>query len=215
VRNTFLVLLLLVMCIPSLTYGEQPLDALQKCIDTGISILQDPQYQHASRREAQQQKLCRVTQHIFDYHEFSKRALGSKWKTFTTDQKNELMDVFSQFLAKFYLNQLIEKYNDEYVGSMSRVLIDDNKAEITMDVVMKGMEVPVQLKMLRRNETWKVYDVKVMGVSALWNYRAQFKFVLLKDSPDQLIGRLKKKVRKLDQERQQQYAEKSKEDRWF
>tara|TARA_B100001971_G_C17777669_1_gene328135 strand:- start:102 stop:281 length:180 start_codon:yes stop_codon:yes gene_type:complete len=47
--------------------------------------------------------------------------------------------------------------------------------------------------MLRRNSDWRVYDVIILGVSATKNYRAQFNVLLLKESPAQLIKRLKKK----------------------
>jgi phospholipid transport system substrate-binding protein len=48
--------------------------------------------------------------------------------------------------------------------------------------------------MLDKDGTWRVYDVKVEGVSLVKNYRSQFREILSKESPDQLIERLKEKV---------------------
>ena len=45
--------------------GEQPLEALQRGIDKGISVLADPQYQDASRKKEQAQKLWEITLEIF------------------------------------------------------------------------------------------------------------------------------------------------------
>jgi phospholipid transport system substrate-binding protein len=205
----------LVFCLPSLTYGEQPIDALQQCIDEGIMILNDPQYRDNSQKGAQRQKLWEVTQQIFDHEEFSKRALGSKWKTFTTEQREEILDVFSEFLSKYYLNELIEKYSDEQVGHMRQRLLDDNKAEVIMKVEWRSARVPVKVKMLKRDETWKVYDVQIMGVSALLNYRAQFQVLLLRDTPEELIERLKKRVIRLEEDLQKEYARKSSKGAWF
>jgi phospholipid transport system substrate-binding protein len=57
------------------------------------------------------------------------------------------------------------------------------------------VEVPVQVRMLKRNETWKVYDIIVLGVSGVRNYRAQFQTILLKQSPTQVIGLIENRIK--------------------
>jgi phospholipid transport system substrate-binding protein len=49
--------------------------------------------------------------------------------------------------------------------------------------------------MLKRNDTWKVYDIIVLGVSGVRNYRAQFKAILHKQSPTQVIGLIKNRIK--------------------
>jgi phospholipid transport system substrate-binding protein len=49
-----------------------------------------------------------------------------------------------------------------------------------------------------RSGQWKVYDLSVLGINAVSNYRAQFKGILIKESPQQIIGRLKDKIALLD-----------------
>jgi phospholipid transport system substrate-binding protein len=41
----------------------------------------------------------------------------------------------------------------------------------------------------------KIYDVNIEGVSFVRNYRTQFQKILMKESPNALIERLRKKVR--------------------
>jgi len=48
--------------------------------------------------------------------------------------------------------------------------------------------------MLKRNGTWKAYNVVVSGVSAVWNYRTQFEELLLKKSPAQIIELVKSRM---------------------
>lgn len=49
--------------------------------------------------------------------------------------------------------------------------------------------------MIMKKEGWKIYDVNIEGVSFVRNYRTQFQKILIKESPDALIEKLKKKVR--------------------
>jgi len=42
---------------------------------------------------------------------------------------------------------------------------------------------------------WKVYDVVVENVSLVQNYRSQFNSILAKNTPDQLLEILRKKVK--------------------
>jgi hypothetical protein len=47
----------------------------------------------------------------------------------------------------------------------------------------------------QRGMLWKVYDPRVLGVSALKPYRARFRAILFKDTPRGLIERMKNKTR--------------------
>jgi len=48
--------------------------------------------------------------------------------------------------------------------------------------------------MIRRDDSWKVYDVSVENVSLVKNYRSQFQSILQNSSPDQLIAILREKI---------------------
>ncbi len=61
-------------------------------------------------------------------------------------------------------------------------------------ILRKNTQVPVDYSMIKINGTWKVYDVKIEGVSLVQNYRNQFANILLNESPEKLIERIKKKI---------------------
>jgi len=65
------------------------------------------------------------------------------------------------------------------------------------------MEIPVNYRMLKRSETWKVYDVVIEGVSLMKNYRRQITKLLMKESPDQMIERLKKRIEQQKKEKKE------------
>ncbi len=194
-RKSFFICVLLVLSTPSVSHGEQPIDVLQKSINMGIAILEDPQYQDITEKDRQQKILCETAWEAFDFKEFSKRALGSKWLTFTASQRGKFIDVFSEFICKYYIPRLQERYTGEKVSYLSQHPLADSRALVKVSVLWKGVEVPVEVRMLKRNDTWKVYDIIVLGVSGVRNYRAQLQTILLKRSPTQVIGLIENRIK--------------------
>jgi len=194
-RKSFFICVLVVLSTPSVSHGEQPIDVLQKSIKMGIAILEDPQYQNITEKDRQQEILCEAAWEAFDFKEFSKRVLGSNWLTFTSSQRRKFIDVISEFLCKYYITRLQERYTDEKVIYLSQHPLTDSRALVKVSVLWKGVEVPVEVRMLRRNDTWKVYDIIVLGVSGVRNYRAQLQTILLKQSPAQVIGLIENRIK--------------------
>jgi len=194
-RKSFFICLLVVLSTPSVSHGEQPIDVLQKSIKMGIAILEDPQYQNITEKDRQQEILCEAAWEAFDFKEFSKRVLGSNWLAFTSSQRRKFIDVISEFLCKYYITRLQERYTDEKVIYLSQHPLTDSRALVKVSVLWKGVEVPVEVRMLRRNDTWKVYDIIVLGVSGVRNYRAQLQTILLKQSPAQVIGLIENRIK--------------------
>jgi phospholipid transport system substrate-binding protein len=194
-RKSFFICVLVVLSTPSVSHGEQPIDVLQKSIKMGIAILEDPQYQNITEKDRQQEILCEAAWEAFDFKEFSKRVLGSNWLAFTSSQRRKFIDVISEFLCKYYITRLQERYTDEKVIYLSQHPLTDSRALVKVSVLWKGVEVPVEVRMLRRNDTWKVYDIIVLGVSGVRNYRAQLQTILLKQSPAQVIKLIENRIK--------------------
>ena len=198
-RTTALFLLLIIAGAPSSSFGQQPLAALQQGIDQAVRVLEDPRFQNADRKKEQQQKLWEIMREFFDFKEFSRKVLGPYWKKFSPQQRIEFVRAFSEFLGKFYLGRLQARYNHERVIYLEQHLISDSGALVEIEVLWRNLKVPVKLRMTNRSGIWKVYDLSVMGIDAVSNYRAQFKWILSRESPQQIIGRLKEKIAELDE----------------
>ena len=199
IRNILIGCLLVLTAIPALADGDQPIEALQKGVEAGFRILKDPEFGDAKRKDDQQQKLRIILQQLFDFREFSRRVLASNWKIFTPSQREEFVRVFTEFLGKFYLGKLQEKYKDERLIYVSQEMISATRALVNIKVVWKGQKIPVDLRMIKRKGLWKVYDIQVLGISAVRNYRAQFQSILRKETPGQVIERLKQKIEQIEQ----------------
>jgi phospholipid transport system substrate-binding protein len=201
-RNILIGIFLILIAIPALADGDQPIEALQKGVEAGFRVLKNPEFSDADRKEAQQQKLRIIFEQLFDFRVFSKKVLASNWKNFTAPQREEFVRVFTEFLGKFYLGKLQEKYKDERLIYVGQEMISATRALVNIKVVWKGQKIPVDLRMIKRKGLWKVYDIQVLGISAVRNYRAQFQSILRKETPGQVIERLKQKIEQIEQKQQ-------------
>jgi phospholipid transport system substrate-binding protein len=197
-RNILIGFLLVLTAIPALAGGDEPIDALRKGVEEGLRILEDPEFSGADQREVQQQKLRLIMEQLFDFYEFSRRVLASKWKDFTPAQREEFVDVFTKFLAKYYLGKLQEKYSNESLIYVGQELTTPTHALVNVEVVWKGQPIPIDLRMIKRKGLWKVYDIEFVGISAVKNYRAQFHTVLQTETPAQVIEMLKMRTEVLE-----------------
>lgn len=194
ISSVLAVLILLVFASSALA-GE-PQDRLKTGIDKVIAILSDPALKAPGKRLERQNKLRSVADSFFDWRELSRRALAENWKKYTPKQQDDFVASFSELLQKTYIRK-IEKYNNEKVTYLKEQ-IEGNQAFINTQVVMKDKNIPINYVMIKRDQ-WMVYDVVVEGVSLVKNYRSQFAKVLTKESPDDLLNRIKDKIKALDE----------------
>ena len=174
---------------------EQPLQTLQRGIEEGIRVLADPQYQEPSRRKEQEQKLWELTLEYFDFKEFSRRVLASHWKKFTSPQRKEFIRLIGEFLGKLNMRKLQSRYNGEKVFYNDQKIINESTAWVEINILWKKLEVPVTLRMKKKQGKWKVYDITALGVSAVGNYRAQIHQIMREKSPEEVIEIFKEKIR--------------------
>ena len=148
-----------------------------------------------------------ILKQIFDFQEFTRLALGRNWNTFTPSQQKKFTELFSKFVNIYYLTRLQDRYNNEEVIFINQNLISPTKAVVHVKVLWRNQEVPVDIKMLRRMNTWRVYDIAALGISAVKFYRVQFQELLRNESPSQVIERLKVKIQKIEAKIQKQQSQ--------
>lgn len=192
-KRIILILLFACILLPINAYSAQPNDILQTAIDQVIFILEDPAYQDESRKTVQKEKLWKIIGEIFDFEEMSKRTLARNWKGFSPPQQKEFTEVFGNFLTANYLKKIQSGFKGEKVVYLDYEKINETKAFVETKIIRESVEIPVNYSMLVSNNSWRIYDVKIEGVSLMKNYRVQFNSILRKESPDQLIETLRKK----------------------
>jgi phospholipid transport system substrate-binding protein len=190
---------MIILAAPSWLFALEPLEAVRQNIEKGMRVLEDPRYDDDSRKQEQHELLWEIMQQTYDFREFSRKVLASHWHRFSERQRNEFVKVFSEFLGKFYLEKVQNGYSGQKFLFLRQQMISSSRALVEIEVIWKKLKVPLTLRMTNRSGKWKVYDLSALGINAVSNYRAQFKSILGRESPKQIIGRIKDKIAALDE----------------
>jgi len=189
----FLLLVMLVM--PFCVFAGVPLDTVKSNANDVIEILRDPKLKGESGKKAKEQKIESAADKLFDFVELSKRTLGINWNKFTPDQRKEFVGLFKSILRDAYIDKLTS-YTDEKVSFIKEVPLSENTVEVQSVAEIKRGNIPINYRVIKKDNEWKVYDVVVEGVSLVNNYRNQFREILGNNPPEKLLETLRNKVGK-------------------
>jgi phospholipid transport system substrate-binding protein len=186
------ILMLLVFALP--VYAGVPLDTVQQSVNKVLDVLRDPKLKADSAKKVKKEKLRIIYKSMFDEVEFSKRTLARNWSKLNEAQQKEFVDLFEQVLEKSYIDKILS-YTNEKIEFYKEDINSETQAEILTKIVTSSKEIPISYRVIKKDNTWKVYDVVVENVSLVLNYRTQFNDILTKNSPEQLLEILRKKVK--------------------
>jgi phospholipid transport system substrate-binding protein len=97
-------------------------------------------------------------------------------------------------LEKSYVDKILS-YTDQKIEFYKENILSESQAEIQTKIITSSKEIPIFYRMILKDGKWKVYDVVVENVSLVQNYRTQFNDILGKNTPEQLLEILRKKVK--------------------
>jgi len=187
-------IMLLLFSIP--VYAGPPLDAVQSNVNKVLEVLRDPALKAnvAMAKEIKKEKLRLIYERMFDDVELSKRALAKNWNSLNVAQRQEFVLLFRQVLEKAYVDKILA-YTDEKIVFDRETMVSGTQAEVQTKIVTASKEIPISYRVLLKDGAWKVYDVVIENVSLVLNYRTQFNDILAKNTPEQLLEILRKKVK--------------------
>ena len=170
-----------------------PLDTVQTNVNKVLDVLRDPKLKAVSAKEIKKEKLEAMYEQMFDEVELSMRSLGGNWKKLSPAQQQEFIQLYRHILGRAYIDEILSFTNEKIVFSKENML-SNNQAEVQTKIITSSKEIPIFYRVILKDGTWKVYDVVVENVSLVQNYRSQFNSILAKNTPDQLLEILRKKV---------------------
>jgi phospholipid transport system substrate-binding protein len=191
-RTIAISILFLLLSLPA--YAGAPLDTVQLNANKGFEVLRDPKLKAESAKEIKKEKLRLIYDQLFDDVELSKRTLARNWNSLNTAQRQEFVKLFRQVLEKAYIDKILA-YTDEKIVYERENMISETQAEVQTKIITSTKEIPISYRLLLKNGAWKVYDVVIENVSLVLNYRTQFNDILAKNTPEQLLEILRKKVK--------------------
>ncbi len=184
---------------------DSPETILKNGVDAMISILNsrnDASEVDADGKKKTEEKLFKQAEELFDFRAFSMGALGRNWRRFSESQKTEFSKHFARLIAQTYFAKIEDsELKGLEIKYIKTEMLDATKsgverADIFSEVTIDGVVTPVDYRMLKKDmEDWKIYDVKIEGVSMVGNYREQYR-QRFNDSPEQFINEIKEKITK-------------------
>ena len=186
------ILMFLLSALPA--YAGAPLDTVQTNVNKVLDVLRDPKLKGESAKGIKKEKLEAIYEQMFDGVELSMRTMGGNWAKLNPAQQTEFTQLYRQILEKAYIDKILS-YTDEKIVFPKESMLSNTQAEVQTKVITSSTEIPIFYKVILKNSTWKVYDVVIENVSLVQNYRSQFNSILAKNTPDQLLEILRKKVK--------------------
>ena len=187
------IIILLLFSLP--VYAGAPLDTVKANVNKVLEVLRDPKLKAASAKEIEKEKLRLIYEGMFDDIELSKRTLSRNWNSLNVAQRQEFVLLFRQVLEKAYIDKILA-YTDEKIVFDRETMVSGTQAEVQTKIVTSSKEIPISYRVLLKDGVWKVYDVVIENVSLVLNYRTQFNDILAKNTPEQLLEILRKKVKR-------------------
>lgn len=179
------------VCLATAHAGE-PLEVVKSAAEKAIQILQDPNLQAKDRKSEKLNSLREVVNPVFDYPEMARRTLGVHWAARTAAEQEEFTRLFREFLERIYSDK-VELYKGEKI-IFGREIIEQDLAQVESALIdAKGEKFSVVYRLLKKPNSWKIYDAVVEDISIIANYRSQFDRVIRNSSYQELVRRLKEK----------------------
>lgn len=172
-------------------------DVLVKSITTEVIgiIKQDRDIQAGNSKKIADLVEKRILPH-FSFARMTQIAVAVNWRRATPEQQKMLTEEFKTLLVRTYSNAL-SLYRDQVIEFKPlRMRPDDAEVTVKSDIRQKGAQpVTLDYDMEKTPSGWKVFDVKVSGVSLITNYREDFAAQVRESGIDGLIKVLVSKNR--------------------
>jgi phospholipid transport system substrate-binding protein len=184
----------------SLAQAPQSPDQLVQGITTEVIgiIKKDKEIQSGNPKRIQDLVENRVLPH-FNFSRMTQIAMAVNWRKASPEQQQALIAEFKTLLVRTYSNAL-SLYRDQAIDFKPlRAKPEDNEVTVRSEIRQRGQQpLGLDYEMEKTGQGWKVFDVKVGGVSLISTYREDFAGQVRDVGIDGLIKVLASKNRQLD-----------------
>ena len=130
----------------------------------------------------------------FDFRRITQIAVGPSWRRATPEQQEQLTQEFKTLLVRTYSGALAS-YRDQRI-EFKPLRAGSGADEVTVKSLIRqnGAEpIAVEYDLARIGTQWKVFDVRIAGISLVATYRSTFADEVRNNGVDGLIALLSRK----------------------
>jgi phospholipid transport system substrate-binding protein len=173
-------------------------DALVKSItdEVAATIMKDKDIQAGDTKKAADLIEAKIVPH-FNLTRMARIAMARNWRSATPEQQKELAAEFKTLLVRTYSTALVNYRGQQIDYRPLRAKPDDGEVTVKSEVKPSGSTQPVSIdyELEKTSNGWKIYDVKVDGISLVTTYRETFATEVRERGIDGLIKSLAAKNR--------------------
>lgn len=139
-----------------------------------------------------------VVPHL-DIEGMSRIVVGKHWRRASPGVSQRFVSEFQIMLVRTYGTSLREYANQEIRFFPPQKLSDKRRATVRIEIRPNGVPtIPLAFSMYQKNGTWKVYDLKIEGISLVANYRTQFSGVIRNKGLEGLVADMAARNQKME-----------------
>ncbi len=120
-------------------------------------------------------------------------AVGRNWRQATPEQQQRLQDEFKLLLVRSYAGALTKVKDQTVQLKPMRSKPEDGEAVVRTEIRGGGEPIQLDYRLEKSTGEWRIYDVNVMGVWLVENYRNTFAQEISTGGIDGLIAKLAEK----------------------
>lgn len=168
---------------------EAARDLLKDKIESVLQVLEQTELSDADKRE----KAESIVDPVFHYDLMAKLALGPKhWPKLSADQQETFSKRFIQRVKDSYFDK-ISMYSADADAEFTYddIRTKNGKVHVPVEVRAGNNEIDMVYKFYQADDSWRIYDAEVNGVSIVQSYRSQFNQILEDATVEELLKDLK------------------------
>ena len=131
-----------------------------------------------------------VDSKIVPYTNFQKTtqmAMGKNWSRATPEQQKLIMTEFKTLLTRTYAGALTQVKDQTVTYKPFRMEAGDTDVVVRSQVMNKGDSIQLDYRLEKVGDTWRLYDLNVLGAWLIEAYRGQFNNQISTNGIDGLI----------------------------
>jgi phospholipid transport system substrate-binding protein len=131
----------------------------------------------------------KVMPHV-NFQRMTASAVGRHWRAATPEQQKRLQDEFKILIVRTYAGALTQVKDQTVQLKPLRTGADDTEVVVRTEVTGKGEPIQLDYRLEKNSSGWKIYDVNVLGVWLVEQYRSSFAQEIGSAGLDGLIAKL-------------------------
>lgn len=131
----------------------------------------------------------KVMPHV-NFQRMTASAVGRNWRSASPEQQKRLQDEFKILLVRTYAGALSQVKDQTVQLKPFRAAAEDTEVVVRTEVKGKGEPIQLDYRMEKSPAGWKVYDINVLGVWLVEQYKGSFAQEVAAVGIDGLITKL-------------------------